>query len=84
MLERFFGNARFIFRTCSTSLSPGSTCNDPSPVYRSFGSFSEAALENGLSRIYVGYHFRNAVTEGIEHGRKIADAAFQHFLRPVH
>jgi len=84
VLERFFGSARFSFRTCSTSLLPGSTCNDPSPVYRSFGSFSEAAQENGLSRIYVGYHFRNAVTEGIEHGRKIADAAFQHFLRPVH
>ena len=83
-LERFFGSARFSFRTCSTSLPPGSTCNDPSPVYRSFSSFPEAALENGLSRIYVGYHFRNAVTEGIEHGRKIADTAFQHFLRPAH
>jgi hypothetical protein len=83
-LAQFFGSSRFSLQTCSTSLPPGLRCNDPSPVYRSFSSFSQAALENGLSRIYVGYHFRKAVTEGIEHGRKIADTAFQHFLRPAH
>jgi len=84
VLERFFGNARIPFRTCSTSLPVGSTCNDPSPVYRSYTSFSQAALENGLSRIYIGIHFRRAVTEGIEHGRKIGHWTFQHYLRPVH
>jgi hypothetical protein len=83
VLERFFGNARFGFRTCSTTLPAGSRCDDPSPVYRSYTSFSQAALENGLSRIYVGFHFRRAVTEGIDHGRKIGRWAFQHFLREV-
>jgi PAP2 superfamily len=84
VLERFFGKSDLGFQTCSTSLPAGSKCNDPSPVYRSYASFSQAALENGLSRIYVGFHFRRAVTEGIEHGRKIGHWAFQHFLRPVH
>jgi hypothetical protein len=83
VLERFFGSARFNFRTCSTTLPAGSRCDDPSPVYRSYSSFSQAALENGLSRIYVGFHFRRAVTEGLEHGRKIGRWAFQHFLREV-
>jgi hypothetical protein len=44
---------------------------------------SQAARENGLSRIYVGFHFRNAVNDGIEHGRKIGNLAVGRFLRPV-
>jgi len=83
VLERFFNNARIPFRTCSTSLPAGRTCNDPSPAYRSYTSFSEAAMENGLSRIYVGIHFRRAVTEGIEHGRKIGQWGFTHALKPI-
>jgi len=54
VLMQVFGDARFRFQTCSTSLPPGSTCNDPAPVRRSYASFSEAALENGLSRERAG------------------------------
>jgi hypothetical protein len=52
-------------------------------VRRSYFSFSQAADENGLSRILVGYHFRKAVEEGIKHGRKIGKRAADHFLKPV-
>lgn len=37
------------------------------------GSFSQAAEENGLSRILIGFHFRKAVEAGIEHGRRIGN-----------
>lgn len=84
VLRRFFGTDFVRFRTCSTTLAAGRNCNDPSPVMRSYRSFSEAADENGLSRILVGFHFRKAVTEGIERGRKIGNHAVNHFLRPVH
>ena len=80
MLKRFFGTDTVSFSTCSTTLPAGSTCNDPSPVTRSYASFSQAADENGLSRILVGFHFRKAVTAGIEHGRKIADHAVNRLL----
>ncbi len=83
VLERFFGSDRQRFRVCSTSLPAGSRCTDPTPVMRTFTTFSQAADENGVSRIYVGYHFRNAVTEGIQHGRKIGNRAFNRYLRPV-
>jgi hypothetical protein len=83
VLERYLGE-RFRFRTCSGTLPAGSRCSDPMPVYRSYNGFSQAALENGLSRIYVGFHFRRAVTEGIEHGRSIGKYTFQNYLRPVH
>ena len=83
VLRRFFGTDRIAFRTCSLTLPPGSTCTDPAPVTRSYDSFSEAADENGLSRILVGFHFRNAVQDGIEHGRKIGARAVDRFLRPA-
>ena len=40
-------------------------------VSRQFRSFSEAATENGLSRIYAGIHFRRAVTDGYQLGRDV-------------
>jgi hypothetical protein len=52
-------------------------------VFRSYSSFSQAKEENGLSRILVGYHFRKAVKEGIDHGRRIGNRAVNRFLRPV-
>ena len=55
----------------------------PSPSLRSFDTFTEAAEENGLSRILVGIHFRRAIEEGIQHGRKIAARTVRLFLRPV-
>ena len=56
----------------------------PAPVLRQYASFSQATEENGLSRILVGFHFRKAVEDGIEHGRKIGNRAVNRFLRPVH
>lgn len=83
IMRLFFGTDHIAFATCSTTLDTGSTCNDPSPVTRSFVSFSHAAAENALSRILVGIHFRKAVDEGLEHGRKIAHHTFVHYLRPL-
>src|SRR5262249_784779 len=50
---------------------------------RSFSTFSQAAVENGESRIYAGIHFRSAVEDGIKHGNQIGNFVFTHTLRPV-
>jgi hypothetical protein len=84
VFQRFFGTDLISFETCSLTLPAGSTCNDASAVTRSFTSFSQAAEENALSCILVGFHFRNAVEQGIEHGRLIGDRAVDLFLLPVH
>jgi hypothetical protein len=84
VLKRFFGTDHIGFTTCSLTLPAGSTCDDASPVLRSYTSFSQAREENGVSRILVGFHFRKAVDEGIDHGRKIGNRAVNRFLRPVH
>jgi hypothetical protein len=51
----------------------------PSSVTRSYTSFSQAAHEEGLSRIWVGYHFGSAVTQGSLLGQKVAAWTVSHF-----
>jgi hypothetical protein len=82
-LKEFFGTDNISFTACSLTLPAGSRCTDASPVIRTYTGFSQAAEENGLSRILVGIHFRNAVEEGIQHGQKIAKHAVNLFLKPV-
>jgi hypothetical protein len=82
VLRRFFGRDNVAFSTCSLTLPPGQTCADFSPVLRSYTSFTQAARENGVSRILVGFHFRNAVEQGIEHGRAIGNHVVSRALRP--
>ena len=83
ILKRFFQTDRIGLAICSTTLPAGQTCDSASPRTRSFSSFSQAADENGLSRILVGIHFRHAVEEGILHGQKIGDWVLAHALLPV-
>ena len=84
VLKQFFGTDEISFQDCSVTLPAGSTCSDPSPVFRSYTSFSQAAAENAYSRILIGFHFRKSVEEGTEYGRKIGKRAANLYLRPVH
>jgi PAP2 superfamily len=83
VFKRFFGTDLISFETCSLTLPAGSTCTDASSVTRAFTSFSQAADENALSRILVGFHFRHAVESGVVHGRRIGNRAVNLFLLPV-
>ena len=82
VMKRVFGRNDIRFSACSLTLPAGSTCNDASPVARSYHGFDQAADENGVSRIYVGFHFRDAVEKGLRHGRQIGEWAFDQVLRP--
>ena len=85
VLKRVFETDQVSFSTCSLSMPrPRHQCSGAQEVRRAFSSFTEAAEENGLSRILVGIHFRKAVEEGIAHGRKIGNRAVNLFLRPMH
>jgi hypothetical protein len=83
VLEKVFGTDRIGFATCSLTLPAGQTCADQSPVLRHYGSFSQAAREYALSRIYIGFHFRDAVQTGTSHGEKIGNHTVNRFLRSV-
>jgi hypothetical protein len=53
-------------------------------VYRTFTSFSQAAEENGQSRIYLGIHWSFDKEQGIICGDRVADYVFAHLLKPRH
>ena len=62
------------------SVSDGKTSTSLPTATRSFTSFSQVANEIGVSRVYVGYHFRLAVTEGLKQGQSVGSYAAQHVL----
>ena len=84
VLTRFFGTDTISFSNCSYTLPAGQTCADPTPTLRHFTRLSQAADENAVSRIYIGFHFRDAVEIGTRHGEKIADRTVNLHLRPTH
>jgi len=74
-MARFFSTDLVSFSMTSGAPYPGIT--------RKFWSFSEAARENGASRILAGIHFRTAVNEGYMQGARIGEWVFEHAVRPV-
>jgi hypothetical protein len=83
VLEQFFGTDRITFQDCSMTVPTGK-CGAASPVLRTYSTFTQAADENALSRILIGFHFRNSVREGTAYGRKIGKRAVNLNFRPVH
>ena len=75
VLARFFGTDFVSFSMTSGAPYPGIT--------RKFWSFSEAARENGASRVFAGIHFATAVQAGYEQGERIGAWTYERALRPV-
>jgi len=58
-----------------------STAINPAP--RKYTSFTQASSENSSSRVYAGFHFRKACTDGQRAGRILGHYVTKHFARPV-
>lgn len=52
-------------------------------VERHLSSFSQMSYENAVSRIYIGYHFRNAVEVGERQGYAMGEYIFENNLREI-
>ena len=75
VLASFFRSDEISF-SITTSTAPGG-------VVHTYQSFSQAAEENMLSRIWLGYHFRSACRHGFNQGKHVGSYAFHHFLKPI-
>jgi len=73
VLALFYGTDDVSFASGSDFL-PG--------VFRSFTSFSAAAEEAAVSRLYSGIHFRFANDDGRDSGAAIGAWSFNNFLQP--
>jgi len=71
VLISFFRRNHFDF-TVTSEVLPG--------INRSFTSFSAAAEEATLSRLFAGVHFRSDLTTGQRLGRQVADFVLDNFL----
>jgi len=74
VLAVFFGSDDIAFTTTSEDL-PG--------VSRSYSSFSQAAEEAGMSRIYGGIHFLSANLNGLASGAELGGFVVENFLLPM-
>jgi|GEM_PF-650800 len=70
-LADFYGTDRMTF-TIGSDEEPG--------TYETFNSFSAAAEENGISRIYLGIHYIFDKTAGITEGDAVGNYDYQHVM----
>jgi membrane-associated phospholipid phosphatase len=73
ILAAFFGTDAIPFSVSYPGL-PG--------VTRSYDSFTSAANECGLSRIWVGFHWSFDVSAGLAQGQSVGSYVYQNFLLP--
>ena len=52
-------------------------------VKRTFTSFSQAGMEDALSRVYLGVHFRFDCTDGYNNAAKMASFMVSNFFQPT-
>jgi hypothetical protein len=76
-LELFFGTDQMTFTI--ESKAPLATVK-----FRTYHRFSDVPQDVIPVRIYQGIHFRFADDVAFRTGRRAADWAFSHFLRPAH
>ena len=74
VLADFFGTDEFAFTLES---------ENPAAADRSFTSFSQAAEESGLSRIYGGIHWSFDNAQGLVTGDAVGHFVLQNELRPI-
>jgi hypothetical protein len=76
VLTDFFGTDNIAFDLTSEDDAPG--------VTRHYDSFSEAAWENAISRLYLGVHYRFDSEVGIDTGYDLGHYIFDNYLQPLH
>jgi hypothetical protein len=82
VLQGFFGTGNLPFPMCSYTLDADESCTGAHTVWRTYDGPTQAADENGESRILVGIHFRHAVEAGLQHGTDIGRWTVDTLLLP--
>ena len=86
VVRGFYGTDNVPFSFVSDELN-GSTLDADRSVRprleRSFPTLSQAALENALSRVYLGVHWIFDGTAGLKAGTEVGNATFGAILKPV-
>lgn len=81
MAALFGDNYTFTVGSDEFAVNPG--LGYPADLTRTFHSFSDAAWENAISRVYLGVHFYFDAVDGNALGYQVAEWVFANNLRPV-
>ncbi|MEM7705497.1 MAG: vanadium-dependent haloperoxidase [Pseudomonadota bacterium] len=84
LAETFGDDMAFTMITAEVDMAgPLSGKRPMEPPGRQFNSFSEAAMECALSRVYLGIHFRYDSIEGNRLGHQVGEQVLQTLLLPM-
>lgn len=84
VLAGLFGDVTPFSTQSDLHTAPGKqSFEDVGILTRSFDTFSQAAEEAGMSRIYGGIHFAFDNTEGLKAGRSIGQLVMDNYLKPA-
>lgn len=83
MLTQYFGTDEMEFTIGTDEFGVHPSIGYPANLTRSFASFSQAAWENAMSRVWLGVHYYWDSVDGITLGYQVGTFDFEHHLRPV-
>lgn len=83
IMEQYFGTDSITFTIGSDEFAANPSLGYPANLTRTFTSFSQAAWENAMSRVWLGVHYYWDATDGNVLGYEVGEFVFAHQLRPV-
>lgn len=83
IMEQYFGTDNITFTIGSDEFGVNPGLGYPANLTRTFTSFSQAAWENAMSRVWLGVHYYWDATDGNTLGYEVGEFVFEHQLRPV-
>jgi hypothetical protein len=84
LMEDFYGTDKITFTIMTDEFNTVMPGNLPPLTPQTYSSFSQAAGENALSRIFLGIHYTFDAYAAIHSGNQIADYVYTHALIPLH
>jgi hypothetical protein len=83
IMASFFGTDNVTFTIGSDEFAVNPGLGYAPDLTRTFTSFSQAAWENAMSRVYLGVHFYWDALDGYTLGYNVGDYIYANHLRPV-
>lgn len=83
VMAAFFGTDSMTFTIGSDEFAVNPGLGYPADLTRTFHSFSEAAMENALSRVYLGVHYEWDALDGNTLGYQVGNYIASHYMLPI-
>lgn len=83
VMAAFFGTDNITFTIGSDEFAVNPGLGYDANLTRTFTSFSQAAWEDSMSRVWLGVHYYFDAADGNALGYQVGDFAFANFMRPV-